>query len=90
MHVPEGVTVSTSPWAPDYDLEETDYDLESLMEYDTTTESAPIDSLDSALEPSSYDIRAEIKQLRQENDEKDERLWRLQQAVMALQQESAR
>jgi hypothetical protein len=41
---------------------------------------------DSGLsEPRSDDMRAEIKRLRQENEEKDSRLRQLEQAVMALQ-----
>ena len=36
------------------------------------------------------EMRSEIKRLRQENEEKDERLRQLEQAVMALQQDARR
>lgn len=35
-------------------------------------------------------MRSEIKRLRQENEEKDSRLKQLEQAVMALQQQTRR
>jgi hypothetical protein len=38
----------------------------------------------------SEDLRAEVKRLRQQNEEKDSRLRQLEQAVMALQQQTRR
>jgi hypothetical protein len=38
----------------------------------------------------SEDLRAEVKRLRQENEEKDSRLRQLEQAVMAIQQQTRR
>jgi hypothetical protein len=41
-------------------------------------------------ERDSEDLRAEVKRLRQENEEKDSRLRQLEQAVMALQHQTRR
>jgi hypothetical protein len=74
--IPESRRTSESPYTRAIDFRDDD-ELASLKRKRGS---------DSGLsERDNEDLRAEVKRLRQENEEKDSRLRQLEQAVMALQ-----
>lgn len=85
-------TMEASPIAETRHTSESPY--ARTMEYRDDDDSALLKrkrGSDSGLsERDNEDLRAEVKRLRQENEEKDSRLRQLEQAVMALQHQTRR
>jgi hypothetical protein len=77
------LSVSTSPYTRAIDFQERDEDVGVKRKRGTSDSGAFADR-------GNEEMRSEIKRLRQENEEKDERLRQLEQAVMALQQSARR